>query len=212
MIANKLNVLLAERQLSIKDVVSGTGLSRNTISNLTNNNSSGGINLKTINKLCMFLNVTPADFFEYFPYEAEFSITRNAPDNAVGEITFDSKIEHNSTYISTTDPLEFDSIESVLYKSRTENEHTITLGTYMPAQPYDSEIAEELFNIAPVLFQTSISNTMLDLVEDFTLNNLVELFPVENTAEFDNQIVMVEFPWKTYRRKYVNIHHKFIDA
>lgn len=69
MIANKLNVLLAERQLTIKEVVDGTDLSRNTISNIINKNMTNSINLKTLNSLCMFLDIEPKDFFVYSPYD-----------------------------------------------------------------------------------------------------------------------------------------------
>lgn len=71
MLANRLSVLLAERGLSIKEVVDATGVSRNTISNLTNN-PSGNINTETTDILCNYLQVTPQDFFEYSPFLLTF--------------------------------------------------------------------------------------------------------------------------------------------
>lgn len=64
MIENRLKVILAEKRLKIKDVAQNTGLSRNTISNLANNPYSNISNC-TLNKLCEYLNITPADFFLY---------------------------------------------------------------------------------------------------------------------------------------------------
>lgn len=71
LIANKLRVLLAERNLKIKDVVESTGLSRNTVSNLVNSPLSN-ISNSTLDKLCLLLKITPCDFFEYYPGINEF--------------------------------------------------------------------------------------------------------------------------------------------
>lgn len=67
MLANRLNILLAERQLTNKQVVEETGLSRNSISNIANN-PEANIATETIDKLCNYLDVTPAEFFLYSPY------------------------------------------------------------------------------------------------------------------------------------------------
>ncbi|CAI2616189.1 hypothetical protein AKUH3B111A_09350 [Apilactobacillus kunkeei] len=70
MIENKLNVLLAERQLTAIDVYKATGISRKSLGNIIH-----GTNPKadTLNKLCMYLHVTPAEFYIYSPYELNFS-------------------------------------------------------------------------------------------------------------------------------------------
>lgn len=73
MIANKLAVLMAERQLSIKQVVEATNISRNTISNISNN-PKANISLETVDNLCMFFGITPSDFFEYSPYRISLHI------------------------------------------------------------------------------------------------------------------------------------------
>ena len=76
MLVNKLKVLLAERNLKIKDIVENTGLSRNTISNLVNNPSSN-VSTSTLDKLCFFLKITPDDFFEYYPELVKFELKDN---------------------------------------------------------------------------------------------------------------------------------------
>ncbi|MDE3295707.1 helix-turn-helix domain-containing protein [Lacticaseibacillus rhamnosus] len=68
MIRNNLATLLAERSLKITKVASETGISRNTITS-TAQNDGKMIQLETINVLCQFLNVTPAQFFDYLPYD-----------------------------------------------------------------------------------------------------------------------------------------------
>lgn len=73
MLANRLNLLLAERGLSIKEVHEKTKLSRTTISNLVNN-IGGGVQSATLNQLCMFLKITPGDFFDYCPFDLSFTL------------------------------------------------------------------------------------------------------------------------------------------
>lgn len=67
MLANRLKILLAERDLSIKDTVKETGISRNTLSNMINN-PYANVSTNNINKLCNFLEVIPNDFYDYFPW------------------------------------------------------------------------------------------------------------------------------------------------
>lgn len=67
MLANNLKVLLAERNLRIKDVVEDTSLSRNTVSNIANNPCSNVSN-STLDELCNYLNIEPQDFYTFSPY------------------------------------------------------------------------------------------------------------------------------------------------
>ncbi|MER2107667.1 MAG: helix-turn-helix transcriptional regulator [Solibacillus sp.] len=77
MIKNRLAVLLAERGLKITKVSHDTGISRNSITSLVQNDSEM-IRLETINNLCNYLGVTPNDFFEYIPLDIEFFIYPNS--------------------------------------------------------------------------------------------------------------------------------------
>lgn len=62
---NRLRVLMAERNLRIKDVVQDTGFSRNEISRLINH-PEVNVRNNTLEKLCEYLKVTPNDFFGYW--------------------------------------------------------------------------------------------------------------------------------------------------
>lgn len=74
MIRNRLAELLSQRQLKISRVAHDLpNLSRNTITN-TASNSGKMIQLETIDTLCRYLQVTPAEFFDYIPYNFEISI------------------------------------------------------------------------------------------------------------------------------------------
>ena len=66
MLRNRLKILLAERDLSIKDVVNATGLTRPSISNMVNN-PMANIATDNIDKLCNYLGVTPTEFWEFKP-------------------------------------------------------------------------------------------------------------------------------------------------
>lgn len=72
MLENRLNVLLAERRLKIKDVMAGTGLSRNTISRIVNN-PTVNISTKCLESLMMFLGVGPGEFWVFRPNHCELS-------------------------------------------------------------------------------------------------------------------------------------------
>lgn len=73
MIRNNLSTLLAERALKITKVANDTGISRNTITS-TAQNDGKMIQLETINTLCQYLQITPKDFFEFIPFDLDFSL------------------------------------------------------------------------------------------------------------------------------------------
>lgn len=64
MIFCNLRVLMAERNVNIREVSEETGLSRTTISNLMNN-QVGGIQYKTLIKLCEFLDCDVDDIIKF---------------------------------------------------------------------------------------------------------------------------------------------------
>lgn len=74
MIRNRLKELMDERGLKATRMANDiNNLSRNTI-NSTVSNSGKMIQFETINSLCQYLGVTPADFFEYLPFDVEVTI------------------------------------------------------------------------------------------------------------------------------------------
>lgn len=69
MITNNLNVLLAERNITVSDLSKIIpDLSRNTLTSIKNGNSKM-YQLDTINKLCEYLKITPNDLFTYVPFD-----------------------------------------------------------------------------------------------------------------------------------------------
>lgn len=67
MLKSNLSVLMAERGLKIVDLYNATGISKNTLMSLADNTSKG-VQFETVDKLCNYLGVTPADFFVYAPF------------------------------------------------------------------------------------------------------------------------------------------------
>lgn len=68
MILSRLKVLMAERDLKVSQVANDTGLSRTTLTALSNNTLKG-IRLDTINTLCQYLDISTNDFFDYLPFD-----------------------------------------------------------------------------------------------------------------------------------------------
>lgn len=71
MIKCNLPVLLAERGLKITKLSNDTGISRTTLTSLSNNYSQG-IQFDTLNKICNYLKINPGDLFLYVPFEINF--------------------------------------------------------------------------------------------------------------------------------------------
>ena len=70
MILSRLKILMAERDLKVSQVANDTGLSRTTLTALSNNTLKG-IRLDTINTLCQYMNISTNDFFDYLPFDFE---------------------------------------------------------------------------------------------------------------------------------------------
>lgn len=68
MIHCNLSVLLAERRLKISRVAADTGISRTTLTALAYNNSMG-IQMSTLNTLCIYLDIKPNQLFSFFPVD-----------------------------------------------------------------------------------------------------------------------------------------------
>ncbi|WP_125705517.1 helix-turn-helix domain-containing protein [Lacticaseibacillus daqingensis] len=148
MLANRLNVLLAERQLSIKDVVTDTGISRNTISNISNS-PSANIATDTIDRLCNYLEITPANFFEYSPYLLKYNWTTSPYDNSPAVAV---QVQNGQTELTH---YVFPSVEN------TDQDIEVTLSA--------DDLYESLIIKLPVRFQKLIQATLFSLLEDFLL-------------------------------------------
>lgn len=73
MIRNRFSILMAERELTAAKVSAETGISRSTLSTLVNN-SGDGVQFKTLDKLCNYLEISPSDFFDYSPFILDYNL------------------------------------------------------------------------------------------------------------------------------------------
>lgn len=72
MIRNNLAIIMAKKQRRVNELANETNLSRHTITT-TAQNDGKMIQLDTINKLCQTLKITPSDFFEFVPFDFDYS-------------------------------------------------------------------------------------------------------------------------------------------
>ena len=79
MLKSNLSVLMAERGLKVVDLYNVTGISKNTLMSLSENTSKG-VQFETVDKLCNYLGVTPADFFVYAPYIVDIKFEKDAKE------------------------------------------------------------------------------------------------------------------------------------
>ena len=70
MINIRLDYLLLDRRMKLKDLAQATGLAVNNLSVLKTNKARA-IRFSTLNILCTALNCTPGDLIEYIPDENE---------------------------------------------------------------------------------------------------------------------------------------------
>ncbi len=66
MINIRLDYLLLDRRMKLKDLAQATGLSVNNLS-ILKTNKARAIRFSTLNSLCKALNCTPGDLIEYIP-------------------------------------------------------------------------------------------------------------------------------------------------
>ena len=70
MINVRLNYVLLDRRMKLKDLAEATGLAVNNLS-ILKTNKARAIRFSTLNQLCKVLNCTPGDLIEYVPDQDE---------------------------------------------------------------------------------------------------------------------------------------------
>ena len=70
MINIRLDYVLLDNKMKLKDLAEATGLAVNNLS-ILKTNKARAIRFSTLNSLCKVLNCTPGDLIEYIPDEGE---------------------------------------------------------------------------------------------------------------------------------------------
>ncbi|QOX66727.1 helix-turn-helix domain-containing protein [Levilactobacillus brevis] len=86
MIRNNLALLMTQKRRRVNELANDTGISRNTITS-TAQNKGKMIQLSTINKLCQSLEVDPTAFFEYVPFDFDYTFDE-------GDLVPDADYDH----------------------------------------------------------------------------------------------------------------------
>lgn len=167
MIANQLSVLLAQRQLTIKQVVEDLHISRSAISNIMNN-PSANIATETIDKLCNYLEVEPKDFFVYAPYSISLSEDFDSKYNPYIIIAVKhsrkEQIYSYELFSKTNEPEEIERQREEKYDLYLTAEE----GTYP-----DSFL--KVYKTFPAIFQTQITNGLIVSIENILKKHENEL-------------------------------------
>lgn len=150
MIKNNFNLLMAERQMKITRISNDTGISRTTLTALSQETNKG-VQLDTLNTLCNYFNITPCDFFDYIPYEFSCELIENDM-NQEDEMIYDGDliykfydlfinvynnknekmytfsqfctlISHDSMYLVNNEP-EFKTVGLLKIENKTEDKET----------------------------------------------------------------------------------------
>lgn len=143
MIRNNLSVLLSERDISNTALSEKTGISKNTISSI-NQNDVKMIQLETINKICQALEVEPNDFFSYIPFDYSIEERFSLTDPEVGEDF------HNFT----TQAVDFRIIQSFGL-----TKETYSYQTYFRQTPFDTEWYDDSYDIFIQGYETDYNQT-----------------------------------------------------
>lgn len=70
----KLKELMVEKDVNITRISKGTGLSRTTLTAIVNEEGRG-IQMRTINKLCNYFDITPSELFEEIKKSSHLKMT-----------------------------------------------------------------------------------------------------------------------------------------
>lgn len=213
MLANRLSVLMAERQLSIKQVVQDTGLSRNTISNITNNPESN-VSTETIDKLCIYFEIDPSDFFVYSPY----SITLGFKN----KLMLMSVMYHKKEQLYDLSPYILNNDYDYETDARLK---TFDLYIFLEADTETSKVLE-VYNSLPVIFKTQLTNRILKHFENsYDTTNLkmrineykkydkISIYDYLTSLKKDVFTASIKLPWADLEKTVTltqNNHLKFI--
>lgn len=76
MLKNRLAKIMHDKKVKAIEISRETGISRATLSKISNN-ITDRIEYDTIDKICLFLNIEPKDFFDYLPIDYTIELLNN---------------------------------------------------------------------------------------------------------------------------------------
>lgn len=140
MIRNNLSVLLSERGMKNTTLSIKTGISKNTISSISQNDVKM-IQLETINKICQVLNIEPGELFSFYPYDFEFTFSFDS---------FNLTTRFNEFYELSKLIYQDADIEGDLFVTLKKAETTIEV--FELGLTFMSDYSDVLFDVIDVMF------------------------------------------------------------
>lgn len=181
MLANRLRALLAERDLTIKDAMKATGISRSSFSNMVNN-PYANISTDNVDKLCNFLSVSPSGFYDFIPWRFTYKFEPFSDEEGeYGKLLIimrNGKIEKAFSlfFFVDTSP-EFGNAkkhDATVYVESKDSEDNTFVSVYNESSPFfQHEIEKELNQVVATVIQLAdnagvFKNTMKnDLIVQF---------------------------------------------
>lgn len=180
MIRCNLAILLAEKGLKITDVSRETGISRTTLTSLSNNYSKG-VQFDTVNELCNYLNTTPDKLLSYIPIDINIGeITRNDDDNSdllninininKNHFIYSSYLEAKCSFHCSDSVQNLNLGRELHDKAKILNDIDITITirpiNLDPDNFHQSKIIE-IINSLPEVFKNDFKNELIDNIIKF---------------------------------------------
>lgn len=179
MLKSNLSVLMAERGLKIAKIYEDTGISKTTLMALTENTGKG-VQFDTVDKLCNYLGVTPAEFFAYVPVIWDMSISKrdNNPHDYIVVTVKNSKLKKSYQLC-----VYFCSPEN--YDFPIQNEHFdlwMKVGVEQSIA-YEEDDFFKLIESFPITFENDFLNEIFKLSEDILISYLKKHDDIHVLAE-----------------------------
>ena len=215
MLKSNLNVLLAERNLKITQVSNETGISRTTLTSLINGNSKG-IQFDTLNTLCIYLGITPQDFFISTNFDIKIEILDfifDDPDDK--SFPFHKKNKNNEDIASFKSLINFcleyknskKSFDLVAKGIEIERKNIITgnledEGTFIifltsltPAESEDTQNSDYSYGVSNTKI---LKDTPIPFIEDLEdrISKLLKEKIKENLIKKENNCFIKDYVWE----------------
>lgn len=178
MLISKLGKILKDRRLSISEVSQATGISRTTLTSLSQN-AGNGIQFETLEKLCAYLSIPISELFAYYPFNVILEFLLPSFFNIYNEED-GGYIEYRDSDIFDIN-LHFDSVlpdgpsikvtahGNILYDER---RHELTVRIMLSDNKYEMYRYQMILDQAdPVIFE-HINNSLKTEIENEILNEL----------------------------------------
>lgn len=203
MLKNRLSVLLAERELTAAKVYEETGISRSTLSTLVNN-SGDGVQYKTLDTLCNFLEIEPGEFFDYAPYLLDYEIETFGETENENIFTFNHEeflnIRITRGLKKTVESLQFFFFNDT-DKEPYEKIEDANIYAALESSSTENNFIDDIYPSMPLSLKATVRNKLIDILITITKEKLSEQIP-DIYKEKNEITIFFETPFSTSLKKY----------